>query len=270
MVRSMPWKLALITLGALAGLASLAVQALADDSEGIVRISDQGAGQAAPDGHNAANCPQCQNGNGGGHNRQRTGHLHQFFNWFHPEGQCPHSPDYGYAPPGKMHTPHPQQVAYQKGFPDSWTGQQGAGGYGGYDAPRPVAIYMPTDTTQLGYYYQAVPRWLPRQGMIPPTPIPSQWHRELCQGQGGAGCRHCRNGQTANAHSENGPEPHLAPVQEAKPDPAPPTFETAPAPIPVQPMIDPAVPPEEPAPVQPDPAAVPLEKAELPNLQQIN
>ncbi len=35
---------------------------------------------------------------------------------------------------------------------------------------------MPTDTTQLGYYYQKVPTWVPVPGMIPPPPQPEEWH----------------------------------------------------------------------------------------------
>ncbi len=289
MVRSTPWKLALIAVGALAGLASLAGRSFADDSEGIVRINDQVPGQTAQGGH----CPPggtCQTGQPcrspggyGGRNcgtygyygngqcgyygygcMRPCGHVHQFLDWFNPHGMCTHSPDHGYAPPGKLHTPVPRQVAYQKGFPDAWTGQPGAGmGAGG---PRAVAIYMPTDTTQLGYYYQAVPRWQAYQGMVPPTPIPSQWHRQLCQGQG-QGCQHCR-GQAAGgcphcqgqgqAHTGHG-KPQTIEVQPmpAEPNPAP--------------MVDPELNPVEPAPAPaPAPAAAPLEKAENPNLQPIN
>ena len=37
-------------------------------------------------------------------------------------------------------------------------------------------VYMPTDTTQLGYYYQHAPTWHAYSGMIPPVPRPSDWH----------------------------------------------------------------------------------------------
>lgn len=284
MVRSTLWKLALIAVGALASLASLAGRSFADDSEGIVRICDQVPGQTAqggncqtgqpcrsPGGYGGRNCGTCgYYGNGqcgyGGYGCMRpAGHVHQFLDWFNPHGMCTHSPDHGYAPPGKLHTPVPRQVAYQKGFPDSWTGQPGAGmGVGG---PRAVAIYMPTDTTQLGYYYQAVPRWQAYQGMVPPTPIPSQWHRQLCQGQG-QGCQHCR-GQAAGGcpHCQGHGQAHTGhgkpQVIEAQPMPAEPN----PAP-----MVDPELNPVEPAPAEPAPApaAAPLEKAENPNLQPIS
>ena len=54
MVRSMPWKLALIAVGALASLALLAGQSFAEDSEGIVRICDQVPGQSMSGGNFSA------------------------------------------------------------------------------------------------------------------------------------------------------------------------------------------------------------------------
>jgi len=69
-------------------------------------------------------------------------------------------------------------VSYNKGFPDAWTGNAANGQQYAYQAPT---VYMPTDTTQLGYYYQAVPYWQPRPGAIPPPPIPSQWHTTVGQ-----------------------------------------------------------------------------------------
>lgn len=312
MVRSMPWKFALIAVGAFASLASLAGRSFAEDSEGIVRICDQAPGPANAGGHAAAGCPSCQSGQpcrshcGSGGRRcgvygyygngqcgyrgygcmRPTGHVHQFLDWFNPHGMCTHSPDHGYAPPGKIRTPHPQQVAYTKGFPDAWTGQPGAGGVGG---PRPVSIYMPTDTTQLGYYYQATPRWHANRAMQPPVPVPSQWHRDLCQsrgcqqcrGQGHGNCPHCR-GNAAGAQTVPGEQiinegmidaqPHYAQPNEAQPleaqpNVAPVTEEPAPIPIPVEPA---SAAPEVPAPVNPAPNAAPLEKAENPVLQQIN
>ncbi len=289
MVRSMPWKLALIAVGALAGLASLAGQSFAEDSEGIVRICDQVPGQSMSggshsSGHAVSGCPSCQPGRpcrshcGSGYcgygRMRRNGYVYQFLDWFNPRGMCTHSPDYGYAPPGKMHTPHPQQVAYLKGYPDSWTGQQGAAGVGG---PRPVSVYMPTDTTQLGYYYQAAPRWQARQGMIPPTPVPSQWHREFCQGQAHS-CQHCR-GQVAGgcphcqgqAHSGSGEQVIQDRVIESQPIPEQPNMapEVAPQPpaqaAPEPPIVEPA-----PAPAVDVAPGAPLEKAENLNLQPIN
>ncbi len=269
MVRSTPWTLALIAAGAFACLAFQAGRTFADDSEGVVRICDQvqGQGGSCPQGGSCRSgtcgncqgqgCPSCQNGSCGNGDMHHNGHVWQFINAFHPFGQCPHSPDYGYAPPGRVRTPHPQQVAYRKGFPDAWTGPQGAGmGMGG---PRPVSVYMPTDTTQLGYYYQAVPRWQARRGMVPPTPTPSLWHRELCQGQAcqscrgqaAGGCPQCQGQSQSQSQGviETQPQP-------AEPNPAP---EVELPPLPVEPAPAPEVAP-----------AVPLEKAENPNLQPIN
>ncbi len=293
MVRSTPWTLALIAVGAFTCLASLAGPSFADDSEGVVRICDQvtGPGGSCPQGGacrgggcrgggcrsgycntcRGQGCPQCNYGNCNngacGNGCYATGHVWQFINWFHPFGQCPHSPDYGYAPPGKVHTPYPQQVAYRKGFPDAWTGQQGAGmGIGG---PRAVSIYMPTDTTQLGYYYQAVPRWQAYRGMVPGTPTPSLWHQDLCQGQGcrycggnaAGGCPHCHGQGQCQGQSGNCGQTINNGVIETQPQPAEltPAPAVQPQPLPVEPEAAPATPP-----------AAPLEKAENPNLQPIN
>jgi hypothetical protein len=79
-------------------------------------------------------------------------------------------PTTGWYPPGR-YIMHRHWVPYYKFFPNSWTGQ-----------PTPVPqvrlpmVYMPTDTTQLGYYYQHVPHWHAYQGMTPPVPRPVDWH----------------------------------------------------------------------------------------------
>ena len=306
MVRSMPWKLALIAVGTLASFVSLAGRGLADDSEGIVRICDQVPGQScqggnglpggSSSGQGATSCPTCQSGRAcgmhGGYGGRSCGtygyygngqcgyygygcmrpcgHVHQVLDWFNPHGMCVHSADHGYAPPGKMHTPQPQQVAYTKGFPDAWTGQPGAGAGG----VRAVAIYTPTDTTQLGYYYQAVPRWHANPRMLPPTPVPTQWHRDLCQGQGG--CQQCRGQAAGNCpHGQGragtGEQVISERVIETQPQPAEPNPAPAvePQPNPVERPVAPT-PPAEPAPINPTPAAAPLEKAENLNLQPIN
>ncbi len=41
-------------------------------------------------------------------------------------------------------------------------------------APGPVypMVYQPTDTSQMGFYYQSVPRWYYRPSMLPPAPAP--------------------------------------------------------------------------------------------------
>ncbi|MFO1006093.1 MAG: hypothetical protein U0929_09045 [Planctomycetaceae bacterium] len=297
MVRSMPWKLALLSVGAVTGFASLATQSFADDSEGIVRISDHGTvGQGSPapvadnggfsGGYVEGGCPNCQQGAACGYhgcNMRPMGYVNHILGWVNPwSGVGTYSPDHGYAPPGKVRTPHPQQVAYNKAFPDAWTGQPGAGGGG----QRAYQIYMPTDTTQLGYYYQAAPRWHANPAMIPPTPVPSQWHRDLCQGQGcqngrcQLGARLHHHGRGQNCPPQYGGEqiiseqvinsqPETAnptPIQESAPteathDPSAPTI-----PAPIQNV------PGQPAPATTTPMtppAAPLEKASYPNLRPI-
>lgn len=83
---------------------------------------------------------------------------------------CTHSPTHGFTPPSQR--PYFRQpVSYQHNYPASWTG----GTPSGYAGHRP-AVYTPTDTTQLGYYYQKAPAWIPVPGMIPPAPQPTEWH----------------------------------------------------------------------------------------------
>jgi hypothetical protein len=64
---------------------------------------------------------------------------------------------------------------------------------GGFIANYPT-VYQPTDTTQLGYYYNKVPTWQSRSDMIPGVPYPGNFHARVCP-QGGAGC-HGYHGST--------------------------------------------------------------------------
>jgi hypothetical protein len=67
-----------------------------------------------------------------------------------------------------------EPVMYLRYWPDQWYGMPGGGIAA--DAPRFPQIYMPTDTTQLGFYYQRVPTWEPRPWMLPPPPNPVHLH----------------------------------------------------------------------------------------------
>ncbi len=78
-------------------------------------------------------------------------------------------------------------VQYQRYYSNQYMGQ--AGPTAGANYPQ---VYMPTDTTQLGYYYQRIPTWQPRRGMIPPPPNPSMYHTRDCRSCRGHGCPHCR------------------------------------------------------------------------------
>ncbi len=311
MVRTMPWKMALLAVGAVAGFASSAGQTFAQESEGIVRITDH-AGQNGPTpisndggGYVEGGCPNCESGAACGYhgcNMRPMGYVGHIVAWANPwSGVGTYSPDHGYAPPGKVRTPHPQQVAYTKAFPDAWTGQPGAGG-GGQQAQH---IYMPTDTTQLGYYYQATPRWHANPNMIPPTPVPSQWHRDLCQGCqdgrcqlgaghfggghlgggllgggriGGGRLRHGRFARGGSCPSEYCGEQIIS--EQVIDNSSQPSM-SSPTPavdvVPTEIHQDPA-PPSIPAPIQHHipptttpmtPPAVPLEKAAYPNLRPI-
>lgn len=161
--------------------------AIADDTEGLVRITDSCTrADQIQDGTAGAPCQtECGRGrgcrNGGG-----SGHIRGIASLINPCGAGTHSPDHGWAPPGRVPLPYPKPVAYQKWFPDPWTGQPVAYTEGG---PRPPVIYMPTDTTQLGYYYQTVPRWHAYGGKIPSAPNPNDWHQDLCRLQGSYGYR---------------------------------------------------------------------------------
>ena len=158
-------------------------------SAGVVRISDGRVRSAAAQsveqvgGHRLGdcqngNCPTggCPTGNcpsGIGQDCQsgycpscRGGCLHGHFG----EHYCKHSPDYGYAPPTKYPL-HRRGVEYTHYYPQKWYGA----GADYSQSPAPM-VYQPTDTTQLGYYYQHVPFWQPMPNRLPPRPIPAQWH----------------------------------------------------------------------------------------------
>lgn len=87
-----------------------------------------------------------------------------------PYHRCTYPPDHGFAPPAQRPI-YPTPALYTNMF----AGQNGAGAVAdpGYRHPM---VYTPTDTTQLGYYYQQTPYWQRRAGMIPPVPHPDAWH----------------------------------------------------------------------------------------------
>lgn len=129
---------------------------------GNVPMGSGYAGSGCPTGNcPTGNCPGgCPTGNCPG------GCFHGKFG----EHYCKHSPDYGFSPPAKYPL-HRRGVEYTNYYPQQW---YGAGAdYSGSYAPM---VYQPTDTTQLGYYYQHVPFWQPMPNRLPPRPIPAQWH----------------------------------------------------------------------------------------------
>jgi hypothetical protein len=83
------------------------------------------------------------------------------------------SPDYGWSPPGKVPVRR-SNVTYTNYGPNNW------GDYSGASTKRAPIIATPTDTTQLGYYYQHVPTWQPKN-ILPVPPDPRHWHTRPCQ-----------------------------------------------------------------------------------------
>lgn len=190
--------------------------------------------------HCFGNCPSGHCKHGGKHGCHYgychlKGKLHGMFQ----EHYCCHAPDYGFSAPGKSPI-YRQSVQYNQYFPNAWYGTPG-----GSIAPGVVypTVYMPTDTTQLGYYYQHVPFWMPNPNALPPRPIPAQWHVlnpapgfGWGAGWGGGSCppgNGVMNG-TVTTVPMNGDQP--TPITTPLPtvvEPAPvPVQEDAPAPVP--------------------------------------
>lgn len=65
-------------------------------------------------------------------------------------------------------------LVYSRMYPGKFYGQHGPSASG--PVRRYAIIAMPTDTSQLGFYYRHVPNWQSRSGMLPPIPRPSRWH----------------------------------------------------------------------------------------------
>lgn len=133
-----------------------------------------------------AGCPTCAPRPGFGFR------VRQFVDWFNPCGMCTHSPDHGFCPPAKRPI-YRQPVAYQNYYAQQAAAQQA--GYNqvnpaAYQGYQPTSVYWPTDTTQLGYYYQQVPQWWPNRDMYPPVPNPNAWHQHAC----GPNCGPCGTG----------------------------------------------------------------------------
>lgn len=89
-------------------------------------------------------------------------------------------PDAGWAPPA--HYP----VNYDGAWYGTYVPQHPYGTPGGGFIAAYPTVYQPTDTTQLGYYYNKVPTWQTRYDMTPPVPIPGNFHARVCP-TGGCG-----------------------------------------------------------------------------------
>ncbi len=66
-------------------------------------------------------------------------------------------------------------VQYLRYWPQRWYGDPRRG----VSSSQPYApmVYQPTDTTQLGYYYQHAPSWQRNPGMLPAGPHPRRYHQ---------------------------------------------------------------------------------------------
>lgn len=161
------------------------------------------------------------------------------------------APDYGWSEPGKWPIVRRSPV-YNKYTPDVWYGT-GRGGQPQGAQAYPV-IATPTDTSQLGYYYQTVPQWQPNPGMIPPPPNPrTMMYRPYELGADGS---YTRWVPLRNAWVPINQIPtSYAPTSMPQPQPV----IQAPAPV-VQPEAVPMPKAEQP-PVPPPPPAVPAPEA---------
>ncbi len=98
--------------------------------------------------------------------------------WLLDDTYYARSPDYGWA----RVTKNPIQrdgVKYQRQWPTVWYGE--ATPVNVTAAKRFPIMSTPVDTTHFGYYYQQVPTWGPRPGMLPSPPVPSKWHSRECR-----------------------------------------------------------------------------------------
>ena len=212
----LPAKLAVFSAAAFAGASA----AHADDLEGVARAADGVApASAVASGVTYDGCPDCPPGPGvhhghvhGGHGvpvpglplpalpgAGVVGHVAAKAAALHPDGYITWAeigtalrnkpalipplggydaylpPDYGWQAP----VAYPVQrvpVGYNKWYPQQWYGLPGSQ----KPAVAPV-VFMPTDTTQLGYYHQQVPTWQPLPpGHLPAAPDPRLLHTRTC------------------------------------------------------------------------------------------
>ncbi|QDU80950.1 hypothetical protein Pla110_26860 [Polystyrenella longa] len=155
-------------------VAILGVYTTASADEGVARIADsnytgepqllsfEGAsveyGGYVEGGYVEGGCPNCYSGacEGG----------------CEKDGWCNKYPaDAGWGRPIRNYIQH-TPVSYLKRWPDSVHGINHPG-----PMQRFPMVYQPTDTTQLGFTYQRVPTWHAKPWMLPPVPVPSQWHQ---------------------------------------------------------------------------------------------
>lgn len=186
-----------------------------DDVVGVARIND---------GTMVNGDCECEGG-------QKHCHL-PFAAMIHPDGTT-YSPGHGFRRPEVVHIQR-NPVEYRRYWPSKWYGEPGST----IDGPTFPMVYTPTDTTQLGYYYQRVPTWRPNPGMIPPPPRPSDWHRREV-GPIGIGYG-TYNGVISTEPAQAQPAPveaaPAAPQYLAPPTPSQPAVPSAPSAVPPAPQ----------------------------------
>jgi hypothetical protein len=153
------------------------------------------------------------------------------------EHYCTPAADHGFSIPAKYPI-YRRGVQYNAYFPAKWYGTPGETFA---SAPIYPTVYQPTDTTQLGYYYQHVPFWMPNPAMLPPRPIPAQWHHLLpaahvpWHGHFGPGIYGHHGHLGAGWVESNSVAPSPAPDQQPSIEQVPPPSDTPPAPVPEAP-----------------------------------
>ena len=150
-------------------------------AEGVVRVTDTPAPQSDSTVEGDVSYDQYSGDCNGDCNGDCKRH-----HWccLYQDGECV-TPDHGFCRPIKYPIRR-MPVQYYSYWPARWYGEPGSGI--APNAPRFPVIYTPTDTTQLGMYYQRVPQWLPNPAMIPPAPWPTDWHNRQCANGYGYGC----------------------------------------------------------------------------------
>lgn len=158
---------------AVAVLTGIAAKSSADDRTGIKRISDRTVISEpnylpASHSHHYGYARGCETGGQGWH-----GHQYGLVSPINGYPMHPYVKGAVWLP--SIHAVQRDPVLYQRWWPHRWYGMPGGGIAA--DAQRAPVVYIPTDTTQLGYYNQRVPYWTPRPGMYPTAaPDPTMLH----------------------------------------------------------------------------------------------
>ncbi|HID23015.1 MAG TPA: hypothetical protein EYP14_11525 [Planctomycetaceae bacterium] len=140
----------------------------------VVLLTDQPSRQGAV--VSGAACPQCYGAAGSCRHGCFVPVVTPVVSWLVNPNAYILSPDHGWSYVIKRPI-HRKNITYRRYWPAGWDGKATQTGQ---TAPLYPVIARPTDTMQMGYYYQHVPTWRPRPGMLPQPPIPSQWNVRKC------------------------------------------------------------------------------------------